>query len=59
MSHKIVLYCRQNMTGWVRATLAFATLRNLCIRGSRVKWRSAVHMDDGAGVAGLPTSAYE
>ena len=28
----------------------------MCIRGSRVKWRSAVHMDDGAG---LPTSAYE
>ena len=27
----------------------------MCIRGSRVKWRSAVHMDDGAG---LPTSAY-
>ena len=46
------------VTGWVRATLAFAILRatNLCIRGCRVKWRSAVHMDDGAG---LPTSAYE
>ena len=37
------------VTGWVRARLAFAILRatNLCIRGSRVKWRSAVHMDDG------------
>ena len=46
------------VTGWVRATLAFAILRatNLCIRGSRVKWRRAVHIDDGAG---LPTSAYE
>ena len=35
--------------GWVRGTSAFAILRatNLCIRGSRVKWRSAVHMDDG------------
>ena len=46
------------VTGWVRATLAFAILRatNLCIRGSRVKWRSAVYMDDGAG---LPTPAYE
>ena len=46
------------VTGWVRATLAFAILRatNLCIRGSRVKWRSAVHIDDGAR---LPTSAYE
>ena len=46
------------VTGWVRARLAFAVLRatNLCIRGSRVKWRSAIHMDDGAA---LPTSAYE
>ena len=59
MSHKFVLYCRQNMTGWVMSTLAFVTLRNLCIRGSRVKWRNAVHMDDKAGVAGLPTSAYK
>ena len=44
------------VTLWVRATLAFAILRatNLCIRGSRVKWRSVVHMDDGAG-----TSVYE
>ena len=40
------------VTGWVRARLAFAILRatNLCIRGIRVKWRSAVHMDDGAGL---------
>ena len=46
------------VTGWVRATLAFAILRatNLYIRGSRVKWRSAVHMDNGVG---LLTSAYE
>ena len=46
------------VTGWVRVRLAFATQRatNLCIRGSRVKWRSAIHIDDGAG---LPTSAYE
>ena len=45
------------VTGWVNGTLAFGILRatNQCIRGSRVKWRSAVHMDDGAG---LPTSAY-
>ena len=44
------------VTGWVRVTLAFAILRatNLCIRGSRVKWRCAVHIDDGAG---LPTSS--
>ena len=46
------------VTGWVRATLAFAILRatNLCIRRKKCEWRSAVHMDDGAG---LPTSAYE
>ena len=46
------------VTEWVRARLAFAILRatNLCTRGSRVKWRSAIHIDDGAG---LPTSAYE
>ena len=42
-------------TGWVRVT-AILRATNLCIRGSRVKWRSAVHMDDGAG---LPTSAYD
>ena len=46
------------VTGWVRARLAFAILRttNLCIRESRVNWMSAIHIDDGAG---LPTSAYE
>ena len=43
------------VTGWVRAT-AILRATNLCIRGSRGKWRSIVHMDDGAG---LPTSAYE
>ena len=45
------------MAGWERATLVFAILRatKLCIRGSRVKWRSAVHMDDGDG---LPTIEF-
>ena len=35
MSHSEVM-------GWVRARMAFAILRatNLCLRGSRVKWRS-------------------
>ena len=48
----------REVTGWVRVRLAFSILRatNLCIRGSRVKWGSAVHMDDGAG---LPSSAYD
>eukprot|EP00731_Ephydatia_muelleri_P023669 Em0015g1252a len=36
--------------GWMRARLSFAILRatNLCLRGSRNKWRSAFGMDDGA-----------
>ena len=38
--------------GWVRARMAFAILcvTNLCLRGSRVKWRSGHGMDDGAGL---------
>ena len=37
--------------GWMRARLSFAILRatNLCLRGSRARWRSAVGLDDGAG----------
>ena len=37
------------VTGWVRVTLAFAIPRatNLCIRGSRVKWRSAWRSSHG------------
>ncbi|KAL5467466.1 hypothetical protein EMCRGX_G031692 [Ephydatia muelleri] len=36
--------------GYVRARLAFAIIRatSLCLRGSRVKWRSGLGMDDGA-----------
>jgi len=43
------------VTGWVRATLAFAILRatNMCIRGSKVKWRSAVDIDDRWGWTSL------
>ena len=39
--------------GWVQARMSFAILRatNRCIRGSRVKWRSGLGMDDGAGLA--------
>ena len=42
--------------GWVRARMAFAILRatNLCLRGSRVKWRSGHGMDDGAGIPHFP-----
>ena len=38
--------------GWVRARMAFAILRatNLCLCGSRVKWRSGHGMDEGAGL---------
>eukprot|EP00731_Ephydatia_muelleri_P006476 Em0003g724a len=42
--------------GWVLARMAFAILRatNLCLRGSRVKWRSGHGMDDGAGLPHFP-----
>ena len=38
--------------GWVCARMAFAILRatNLCLCGSRVKWRYGHGMDDGAGL---------
>ena len=41
--------------GWMRAQLSFAILRatNLCLRGSRTKWRSAFGMDDGAGLPSI------
>ena len=39
--------------GWVQTRMSFAILRatNLCVRGSRVKWRSGTDMEDGAGLA--------
>ena len=42
--------------GWVCARMAFAILRatNLCLRGSRVKWRNGHGMDDGAGLPHFP-----
>ena len=38
--------------GYVRARLMLAILRatNLCIRGSRVKWRRRMEIEDGAGL---------
>ena len=40
--------------GWIKAQLYFAVIRatDLCLRGSRVRWRSGTGIDDGAG---LPT----
>ena len=40
-------------TGWLHEKLSFAILRatNLCLCGSRTKWRSGVGMDDGAGLS--------
>ena len=37
---------------WVRTRMLFATIRatNLCLRGSRVKWRSGVSLEDGTGL---------
>ena len=46
-------------TGWLRTKLSFAILRaiNLCLCGSRTKWRSRVGIDDSAGLpAELPKS---
>ena len=42
--------------GYVRARMLFAILRatNLCIRGSRVKWRRRMEIEDGAGLPYLP-----
>ena len=56
-NHRMAV-CRQT-TGWLCAKLSFAILRatNLCLRGSRTKWRSGVGIDDGAGLrAELPKS---
>ena len=37
---------------WIPVHLAFAVIRatNLCLRGSRVRWRSTTSIDDGAGL---------
>ena len=42
--------------GYVRARMLFAVFRatNLCIRGSRVKWRRRMEIEDGAGLSYLP-----
>ena len=39
--------------GWIQTRLSFAILRatNRCVRGSRLKWRSGVGTNDGAGLA--------
>ena len=43
------------VAGWIRARLSFAILRatNVCLRGSRTKWRSGTGFDDGAGLPDL------
>ena len=37
---------------WARAKMSFAILRatNLCLRGSRRKWRRGMGINDGAGL---------
>ena len=42
--------------GYVHARMLFAVLRatNLCIRGSRVKWRRRMKIEDGTGLPYLP-----
>ena len=41
--------------GWVKVRLQFAVLRatNLCLRGSRIKWRSITVLNDGCGLPAL------
>ena len=41
--------------GWLRASLTFTIMRAtiLCLRGSRVKWRSALDMVDGIGLPSI------
>ena len=41
--------------GWVKVRLQFAVLRatNLCLRGSRIKWRSITVSNDGCGMPAL------
>ena len=48
---KVEKPCSQIM-GWVRAMISFSIVRatDLCLRGSWVKWRSGVGMEDGAGI---------
>ena len=38
--------------GYIRARLSFAIIRaaSLCLRGSRVKWRSGLGFEDGASL---------
>ena len=43
--------------GWIEARLPFAVIRatDLCLRGSRVRWRSGTGIDDGAGLPAVMT----
>ena len=43
--------------GWIKARLSFAVIRatDLCLRGSRVQWRSGTGIDDGAGLPDVMT----
>ena len=43
--------------GWLRARMSCAVVRaiNLCLRGSRIKWRNDFGFEDGAG---LPHNYY-
>ena len=47
---EIALKSHSEVMGWVHARMVFAILHatNLCLHGSRVKWRSGHGMDDGS-----------
>ena len=58
LAEKIAVIWHKSITevlGYVRARMLFAVLRatNLCIRGSRVKWRR-MEIEDGVGLPYLP-----
>ena len=43
--------------GWIQARLSFLLIctTDLSLKGSRVKWRSGIGMDNGAGLPSLGT----
>ena len=52
LAEKIWHKSNSEVLGYVRARMLFAVLRatNLCIHGSRDKWRRRMEIEDGAGL---------
>ena len=55
LAEKIAAIWHSEVLGYEHARMLFTDLRatNLCIRGSRVKWRR-MEIEDGAGLPYLP-----